>query len=168
MAREGWLSGASPFPNPPERPKMTTKKKTTIKTSIHNIFSTDLRMEEEGAWVEVNAMLGLKVKVRRMQSDAAVKAYEKLVREELGEGKARKGATDDPEKYLDILKDHLAQNILCDWKGVRNDDTGELIEYSAALSRELMEIKDFREFVLQAANQRDTYREKADADAEGN
>jgi hypothetical protein len=139
-----------------------------LRTNLHKIFATDSRLEEEGAWVVVNDFLGLSVKVRRMRSDAANRAYEKLIRETLGEGKLRKPEEITADQSVDLLKTHLAQNILCDWKGLRDADTGEEIAYSVECSRELMDVKDFREFVLQAANERDTYREAADTEAEGN
>jgi hypothetical protein len=139
-----------------------------FRTNLHKIFATDTRLEEEGAWVVVNDFVGLSVKVRRMRSDAANRAYERLIRETLGEGKLRKPDEITADQSVDLLKQHLAQNILCDWKGLRDEETGVEIPYSIECSRALMDIKDFREFVLQAANERDTYRETADAEAEGN
>ena len=146
-----------------------SKKKTkapSIKTNIHNIFQTDERREEEGAWVVVNEFQGLKIKVRRIKSDYAIKAYEKRLREEAEEGTLRDGKNEEVQTQL--FYDHLAEVILCDWKNLRDDESGESIPYSAEVARELVEVKDFREFIVQAASERDTFREQADADAEGN
>lgn len=142
-----------------------TKK---FKTNIHAIFATDKKLEEDGAWVEVNGFYGLKIKVRRLRADASIKAYERIVRETFGEGKLRTPKDITPEQSLDILKQQLAEAVLIDWQNLRDAETGEEIPYSVEVARELMDIADFREFVYQAANERDTFRDKADKDAEGN
>jgi tRNA splicing endonuclease len=143
-------------------------KKPKFTTNIHTIFSTDKKLEEDGAWVEVNGLYGLKIKVRRLRSDASLKAYERLVRETYGEGKLRTPKDINPDQSLDILKQQLAEAVLIDWQNLRDTESGELIPYSVETARELMDINDFREFVYQAANERDTFRDKANADAEGN
>lgn len=146
-------------------------KNTTPKTNLHAIFATNPAMVEEGAWVEVNALYGLSVKVRRMRSEAATKAYEKMVREEMGEGKLRTPKDLGKEASADLMTKHIAQNILVDWKNMRDAESGDEIEYSPALAYELLSdpsMSDFRDFVLQAASERDTFREKADEDGEGN
>lgn len=142
--------------------------KPKFKTNIHAIFSTDTNLEEDGAWVEVNGFYGLKIKVRRMRSEASVKAYERIVMETFGEGKLRTPGDISKDQSLDILKRQLAEAVLIDWKNLRDTETGDEIPYSVEMARELMEIADFREFVYQAATERDTFREKADSEAEGN
>jgi hypothetical protein len=148
--------------------KMTTKTKPALKTNIHSIFSTAKNLEEDGAWVEVNGFYGLKIKVRRMRSDASMKAYERIVKEVFGEGKLRTPGDINADQSMDVLKQQLAEAVLIDWKNLRDAETGEDIPYSYEVARELMDITDFREFVYQAATERDTFREKADKDAEGN
>lgn len=147
---------------------MANKTKPKFKTNIHAIFGTDTKLEEDGAWVEVNGFYGLKIKVRRMRSEASIKAYERIVTEVFGEGKLRTPSDITKEQSLDILKRQLAEAVLIDWKNLRDGDTGEEIPYSVEMALELLDIPDFREFVYQAASERDTFREKADADAEGN
>ena len=147
---------------------MAKKASPKFSTNIHTIFATNEKFEEEGTWVEVNALYGLKIKVRRMRAEAATKAYEKMVREELGEGKLRTPKDINETQQQNLLKKHLAHNILVDWENLRDTETGEDIPYSPEVAEELMEIKDFRDFVLQAANERETFRDKADEEAEGN
>lgn len=142
--------------------------KKAFKTNIHTIFSTDKNLEEDGAWVEVNGFYGLEIKVRRMRSDASMKAYEKIVKETFGEGKLRTPNDINKDQSLDILKRQLAEAVLIDWKNLRDAETGEDIPYSPEVAIELMDIDDFREFVYQAASERDTFREKADEEGEGN
>lgn len=144
------------------------KQKKKLKTNIHAIFSTDKNLEEDGAWVEVSGFYGLKIKVRRMRSEKAIKAYERIIIEMFGEGKLRKPTDINADQSLEIIKRQLAEAVLIDWKNLRDTETGDEIEYSIETAKELMEIGDFREFVFQAASERDTFREKADADAEGN
>lgn len=142
--------------------------KPKFNTNIHAIFQTDSKLEEDGAWVEVNGFYGLKIKVRRLRSEASMKAYERIVIETFGEGKLRTPNDINKDQSLEILKRQLAEAVLIDWKNLRDTDTGEEIPYSVETALELMEIADFREFVYQAASERDTFRGKADADAEGN
>ncbi|QGH74822.1 hypothetical protein MAL1_00075 [Bacteriophage DSS3_MAL1] len=142
--------------------------KPKFKTNIHAIFQTDSKLEEDGAWVEVNGFYGLKIKVRRLRSEASMKAYERIVVETFGEGKLRTPNDINKDQSLEILKRQLAEAVLIDWKNLRDTDTGEEIPYSVETALELMEIADFREFVYQAASERDTFRGKADAEAEGN
>lgn len=146
------------------------KKKTAPKfsTNIHSIFGTDSNLEEEGAWVDVNVLYGLRIKVRRMRSDVALKAYETIVKETLGEGQLRKPGDINDEQSLEILKRQLAEAILIDWENLRDTGTGDDIPYNVEVARELMEVKDFREFVYQAAMERETFRGESDEAAEGN
>jgi len=146
----------------------TDKKSKKLKTNLHTIFGTDKNLEEAGAWVEVNGFYGLKIKVRRLRSEAAVKAYERIILEMFGEGKLRKPSDINATQSQEIIKRQLAEAVLVDWTGLRDAETGEDIPYSIETALELMEIGDFREFVFQAANDRDTYRELADKEAEGN
>lgn len=147
---------------------MATDKKKKFKTNIHAIFGTDKKLEEDGAWVEVNGFYGLKIKVRRMRSEAAIKAYERIILEMFGEGKLRKPSDINAKQSQEIIKRQLAEAVLIDWVGLRDSETGDEIPYDIATALELMEVGDFREFVFQAANDRDTYRESADKEAEGN
>ena len=137
-------------------------------TNIHAIFGTDTSLEEEGAWVPVNDFYGLKIKIRRLRSDAVLKAFEKIVRETYGEGKLRTPDELNQAQSDEILRRQLAEAVLIDWVGLKDTKTGEEIPYSKDMSYQLMGIKDFREFVYQASNERSTFKEKADKDAEKN
>lgn len=139
-----------------------------IKTNIHAIFATNKGKEEDGAWVEVNVLWGLKIKVRRLRSDASIKAYERIVAEKLGDGMLRKMADVTAEQSMAILKEQLATAVLVDWKNLRDVDTGDDIPYDVETARVLLDVDDFREFVWQAANERDTFKDGADEEAEGN
>jgi hypothetical protein len=137
-------------------------------TNIHAIFQTDESLEEAGAWVVVNDLIGLKVKIRRLRSDAVIKAFERIVRETYGDGLLRKPGEMNEEQSMNILKRQLAEAVMVDWAGVRDTATGKEVPYSTSAALQMMGIKDFREFVYQAANERDTFREQADKDAEKN
>lgn len=147
---------------------MAIKSKPKFKTTIHSIFATSKGLEEDGAWVEVNGFYGLKIKVRRMRSEASLKAYERIVKEVFGEGKLRTPGDVNADQSMDILKRQLAEAVLIDWVNLRDADTGEDIPYSVEVALELMDISDFREFVYQSATERDTFRDKSDKAAEGN
>jgi len=145
-----------------------TAKPAVLKTNIHAIFATDTHLEEDGAWVEVNDFYGLKIKIRRLRSDAVVKQFEKIIRETYGDGKLRKPDDLTSAQSDEVLRRQLAEAVLIDWTGLRDAETGDDIPYSKETSYQLMGIKDFREFVYQASNERTTFREKADKDAEKN
>jgi hypothetical protein len=145
-----------------------TAKPAVLKTNLHAIFATDERLEEDGTWLDVNDFYGLKIKIRRLRSDAVLKAFEKIVRETYGEGKLRKPGDLTSDQSNEILRRQLAEAVLIDWEGLRDAETGDDIPYSKETSYQLMGIKDFREFVYQAANERETFREKADKDAAKN
>jgi len=145
-----------------------TAKPAALNTNLHAIFATDESLEEQGTWVEVNDFYGLEIKIRRLRSDAVLKAFEKIVRETYGEGKLRTPNELNDMQSNEILRRQLAEAVLIDWKGLRDAETGEDIPYSKETSYQLMGIKDFREFVYQASNERATFKEKADKDAEKN
>lgn len=138
------------------------------KTNIHAIFQTNESLEEQGAWVDINDLYGLKVKIRRLRSDAVLKAFERIVRETYGDGKLRKPDELTELQSDEILRRQLAEAVLVDWKGLKDSETGEEIPYSKEMSYQLMGVRDFREFVYQAANERSTFKDKADKDAEKN
>jgi hypothetical protein len=150
---------------------MTKVTKTTpkkMRTNLHAIFETNKALEEDGAWVDVNGLYGLKIKVRRLRADVVQKAYERIVMESFGEGKLRKASDITTDQSVEIMKRQLAEAVLVDWVNMRDSDTGEEIPYSKELALELMEMRDFRDFVYQAANERDAFREAADRELEGN
>jgi hypothetical protein len=138
------------------------------RTNIHNIFATDSSKEENGAWVVVNELIGLRVKIRRMRADSVVKGHEKIIREETGDKGIRRAEDLTAEKALQITKRLLAEYVLIDWENLIDDASGDEIPYSVETAMALMDIRDFRDFVYQQAQDRDSFREEADKDAEGN
>ena len=150
--------------------KTTDENVVDFSTNLHNIFATDESLEEAGAWAPINEALGIKIKIRRLRSDAVVKAFERILRETYSDAEesARNPAGMSEEQSMFILKRQLAEAVIVDWTGVRDTKTGKEIEYSPQAALQLMGMKDFREFVYEKASARDTFREKADKDAEGN
>jgi len=151
---------------------MTDKKKpeapAEFSTNLHNIFATNESLEETGAWVVVNDLMGIRMKIRRLRADSVVKAFERIMREQFTEEYLRKPQDMTEEQGMLVLQRQLAEAVIVDWKGVRDSNTGEEIPYSPEFALQLMKMKDFREFVYQAANERDTFRDKSDKAAAGN
>ncbi len=139
-------------------------------TNLHNIFHTDESLEEAGAWVTINDALGIKVQIRRLRSDAVIKAFERILRETYADAEeiARNPAGMSDEQSNFILKRQIAEAVIVDWVGVRDTKSGKEIPYSQQAALQLVGMKDFREFIYNAANSRDTFREKADKEAAGN
>lgn len=152
--------------------KKTKEDEAVFATNLHNIFATDESLEEDGAWVVVNDLLGIKIKIRRLRADSVVKAFERIVREtyaaEEGEAMVRNPGNMSESQSILILQRQLAEAVLIDWKGVRDAKTGKEIPYSPQAALQMMKMKDFREFVYTKANERDTFREQSDKDAEKN
>ncbi len=144
------------------------KQPAPIKTNLHAIFATDAKLEEDGAWVEVNGIYGLEIKVRRMKSEASIKAGERLMTELLGEGRIRKPDDIKPDQMREVMRKQIAEAVLIDWKNLRNTETGDEIAYSQEMAFDLLAYGDFFDFVYQAATERDAFKERSDEDAEGN
>ncbi len=142
-------------------------KKTSL-TSLHRIFATDMGLEEAGAWVMVNDYIGLRIKVRRARADVVQKAYQRILREELGDAKVRKPEDITTDQAERVAIRQIAETILVDWEGVTDADTGEVVPYSVEKAIEFLGVRDFREFVMQQAGDRDTFKARADAESEGN
>ena len=150
--------------------KNTDKNVADFSTNLHNIFATDESLEESGAWVMINPAMDIKLKIRRLRSDAVVKAFERILRETYSDAEemARNPEGMSEEQSMFILKRQLAEAVIVDWTGVRDTKSGKIVKYSPQAALRLMDMKDFREFVYEKASARDTFREKADKDAEGN
>ena len=148
------------------------KQPKVLNTNLQAIFATNKDLEEDGAWVEVNGIYGLEIKVRRMKSKASTKAGERLMTELLGGGKIRKPDDIDPDDMRDLTRRQIAEAVLIDWKNIRDIDTGDQIPYSQEAAYELLAADDFFDFVYQAANERDAFKDsagrKAEDAAEGN
>ena len=145
-----------------------SKTKPKFKTNIHSIFATDKHLQEDGAWVIVNEFYDLAFKIRRMKSTAVIKANEKIIKEVFGEKKLRRPDDFDADQAETITKRILVEAVIVDWRNLRDADTGEEIPYSREAAESLVEIDDFRDFLFQAANERDTFRAKEDEDAAKN
>lgn len=145
-------------------------------TNVHNIFKTSSALEEEGAWVTVNEMQGLKLKLRRLRADSVMKEFEKRVNDRYGDGKMREianGTADksNPDATKDESNEILKIQLFCtmvDWSGLVDTDTGEEIPFNEELAMHLLDMRDFREFVYQATSERQAFRDKDDAESEGN
>lgn len=143
----------------------TKKAKPKFSTNIHHIFATDKGLQEDGSWVVINELYDLAVKVRRMKSTAVAKANEKIIKEMFGEKRLRTPEDFSRDQAETITKRLLVEAVIVDWRNVRDDVTGEEIPYSKEAAEAFVEIEDFRDFVFQAANERDTFRAKHDEEA---
>lgn len=132
--------------------------------SLKKAFGTSKVREEEGTWVDVSDEI--RVKLRRFNSRVSkdtMKEYEKGYRA-VGKKKL------NPEQIEELVTKVIAKAIIADWEGVTDEDGKDIPctfeNKYAILSDE--EMADFREFVANAANDRDVFAKELDADAEGN
>ena len=148
--------------------KTDAKTSSLAKTSIHAIFATDNALEEDGAWVTVNTLTKLAIKVRRTNSDAVTKAADRVVREWTAAGSIVEGSEPGEDQMTELRRRQFADAVLIDWRNLKDLETGEEIPYSRDAAYALLGVKDFIDFVAQAAAERDTFRAKSMKDASGN
>ena len=134
------------------------------KNSLKLAFGTSKVKEEEG--VEIFITDDLSVTIRRFKSRAAqdaAKEFQKAYR--LPNGK--KMTTAQVEELVTKI---MAKAIIVSWKGVTDDNGNELdctFDNKLAVLQD-EEMSDFREFIANAANERDTFQAELDEDGEGN
>lgn len=118
-------------------------------------FKTDKDKEEKGVWEELGD--GCSVLIARHGNPAMLKAYSKyprLLRQRLENGQA------DDEESASILSKVVADTILLDWKGLKED--GKEIAYSKEeCVRVLTEYPDVRAMILEMAQEAHLYHSKS-------
>ncbi len=131
-------------------------------TNLHQLFATDAAAETEGVWIPVCE--GIEVKIARMGNEKFQKAYRRLCKPH--RNLIRQGLLDSAtEKRL--LKEALAEGVLLDWRGLKQD--GAPLAYSREAALKLLtELKDFADFVADEARRLDNFRERDLEDAEKN
>lgn len=128
--------------------------------SIYDRYKTDKTLETEGVWVDFGD--GVEVKLTRLNTKAAKEVRR---REEKPYARLREIPEDIQEKVLTRI---MAQAVIKEWKGVL-DEKGKPIPCTAeAVEALLNELPDFREDLIFAAAQRETFKAEEVEAAKGN
>lgn len=120
--------------------------------NFDDIYATDPDLEKNGVWVNLGH--GLEVLVARMGNsryqsllDALLKPHQRQIQRN----------TMDRDVLNDIILQAVSKAVLLDWKGANAD--GKPLAYSPDVGLAyLRKYKDFREDVLFAAGQMETFR----------
>ena len=114
-------------------------------------YNTDANLEENGVWVDFGD--GIEVMVVRTNSKEAQKLKAKLERP------YRKLSQVPDDVQEAIYEKMIAQAVIKDWKGV-TDAKGKEIPYSGEAALEILKkFKDFRDDIIMAASELETFRQ---------
>ena len=118
-------------------------------------FKTDRDKEKDGVWEDLGD--GCSVLVARYGNQAMVNAYRKyprVLRQRLESGQV------DDDKSSNIMAKVMADTILLDWKGLKED--GKEVPYSKEeCVRVLIEYPDVRLMIFEIANEAQLYHDES-------
>lgn len=125
-------------------------------------FGTDERLELEGIWVKLAH--DARIKVARRGNPR----FRELLQRKLAPYRQAAVNNAVPEEdYERILLDVAAETLLLDWEGLT--EKGAAVPYSRETAlRYLRELKEFRNFVLQTADNVELFKTQQDEAAEKN
>lgn len=121
-------------------------------------FSTDLDMEENGAWVDFGEHedgTKIRVKVRRIRSKKSQDVRKELEKPLLS--KIRSGTVTDKEME-DLVYKQSAYALVADWEGILDDNDQPIPCTPANILEVFAELTDIRDVVIQKATEADTFR----------
>lgn len=123
-------------------------------------FKTDTALEVNGVWVDIGE--GASLLVARVNNPKFVKEYREKLRPYRHSMQKKKLASDVEQR---LVIETSAKTILLDWKGLTDDEDNEIV-YSVEKATELLtDLPDFRELVLEIANNMEAFRrEEVDTD----
>ena len=118
-------------------------------------FKTDRDKEKDGVWEDLGD--GCSVLVARYGNQAMVNAYRKyprVLRQRLESGQV------DDDKSSNIMAKVMADTILLDWKGLKED--GKEVPYSKEeCVRVLIEYPDVRLMIFEISNEAQLYHDES-------
>lgn len=133
------------------------------KSKLFAKFATDTNREEAGTWVDFGD--GVKFRIRRFKSKASLDARKELDKPFTDE--LRRGKLDD-RIAEDLLIKQMAYGVLADWQGVEAED-GTPLEFNRDNAYKILKaLPDLRDEIFGIALDRESFKAKSDADAEGN
>lgn len=132
---------------------------------LKKVFATSKEKENEGVWTD-DLGDGLKLKIARMKNPRFRKMYERMTKPY--KRQIRLGTLPE-ETEIDIICKCISQTVLLDWQNLSVD--GKKQDYNQDNAYKILknpEIGDFRDFVVDLANDIELFREEDLEDSEKN
>lgn len=129
-------------------------------------FKTNLESSEQGQWVALGSD-NAKVKVARIGNKQYQAFIKKATKPYAAAMRSKAGISD--EVFEKIIAEAMADSILLDWRGIK-DDEGNDIPYSKQKALEILTdpaYKDFAELISSLANEAETFRDVEVAEITG-
>ncbi len=127
---------------------------------IFNAFATDEKAELEGRWFPLSKTAS--IKVARAGNPAYVKELRKQIDEKQLNVDLDNQSDEDNELATAAIIEVTAKTILLDFKGLSYK--GKPVEYSTAMAKTFLEIKDFRKKVDRLSADAANFRLKEEAE----
>jgi hypothetical protein len=135
-----------------------------VDNSLFGIFGASETDSEDGKWFPLNKVIS--VKVRRFKSKKSRTVREKLEAPHKRINKFGGKISDDVQN--DITKEHMAEAILIDWKGVTDID-GKPVAYSKETGMQFFtKLPEFMDAIATLSLDLDNYREEVKEEVKGN
>jgi hypothetical protein len=133
-------------------------------TSLFAMFGASETDSEEGKWFPFNKEIS--VKVRRFKSKKSRNVRERIEAPHKRLNKFGGKISDDVQN--DITKEHMAEAILIDWKGVKDKD-GNVVPYSKAAAMQFFTLlPEFMDQIATLSLDLDNYRDEVKDAVKGN
>ena len=135
-------------------------------SNLLDAFGTDLDLEETGVWVQMTG--DIIVKVRPLGNDKYMRTLERLKKPH-----QRMYRSGDVNKDIDneIQIKAICRDVLVDWKGIQDPDTGEELPYSYENAVKLLKDKRIKRFAVQIvedSSEQETFRRVEEEETEKN
>jgi hypothetical protein len=132
--------------------------------SLFALFGASETDSEDGKWFPINKVIS--VKVRRFKSKKSRTVRERLEAPHKRVNKFSGKISDDVQN--DITKEHMAEAILIDWKGVTDKD-GKAVEYTKAAGMQFFTVlPEFMDAIATLSLDLDNYRDEVKEAVRGN
>jgi len=125
-------------------------------------YGTNKKSEVDGVWEDFGG--GTTVLIARIGNENYQKVFRRISKPY--QNAIRRGTLGN-DKAEDLLIQAMADCIVLDWKGLKEDDKPVKFSKEECV-RVLKEYKDFRDHVSELANSMEIFRQEMDAEAEKN
>jgi len=135
-------------------------------TNLLDVFGTDLTLEKEGVWVEFAE--GIKFKIRPMRNKKFIALLQKLQRPY--KSAIRNGSIKE-DLHQGLITKALAKEVVVDWLGVNDLESGEPLDYSWTNATRLLSdarMERLLLMVVEVAGEQETFKNIEEEETEKN
>lgn len=140
----------------------TTINGEYLKMDLKKEYGTNRKSEVDGVWEDFGG--GTTVLIARIGNENYQKVFRRISKPY--QNAIRRGTLGN-DKAEDLLIQAMADCIVLDWKGLKEDDKPVKFSKEECV-RVLKEYKDFRDHVSELANSMEIFRQEMDSEAEKN